>query len=283
MANLFDNLSSRVLSKSQSLASDAIQKAIPGDGFLAKSARGILTSQSARLLSNGLFPGAASSQAPKLRNIGFGNENDIRVRLSLSPQSGDIFYRDPTNEIQSPLRATDGVVWPYTPTINVSYSASYAGASPTHSNYVQQSYNSSSVDQITVVGQFTANTPEEASYLLAVLWFLKSSTKSFFGQDQSPSRGTPPPVLRFSGHGPMMFNSLPVVITNHTQDFEPSVDYIEASMPGDIRTVTRVPTSMNINISLAPVVSRKRQTEFSLKEYSAGKLIGGPRGVGGTP
>ena len=171
------------------------------------------------------------------------------------------------------MRSTDGVVWPYTPTINVSYSASYSGASPTHSNYVQQSYNSSSVDQITVVGQFTANTPEEASYLLAVLWFLKSATKSFFGQDQSPSRGTPPPVLRFSGHGPMMFNSLPVVITNHTQDFEPSVDYIEA----------RVPTSMNINISLAPVISRKRQTEFSLKDYSAGKLIGSPRGIGGTP
>lgn len=283
MANLFDNLSSKVLSATQSIAGDAIAKAIPGDGFIAKQARGFLTAQSARLLSNGLFPGAANSQVPGARNISFGGDNDIRVRLALSPGSGDILYRDPQNSVQSPLRSTDGVVWPYTPTINVSYSASYSGASPTHSNYVQQSYNSSSVDQITVVGQFTANTPEEASYLLAVLWFLKSATKSFFGQDQSPSRGTPPPVLRFSGHGPMMFNSLPVVITNHTQDFEPSVDYIEASMPGDIRTVTRVPTSMNINISLAPVISRKRQTDFSLKDYSAGKLIGSPRGIGGTP
>ena len=55
MANLFDNLSTRVLSKSQSIAGDAIAKAIPGDGFIAKQARGFLTAQSARLLSSGLF------------------------------------------------------------------------------------------------------------------------------------------------------------------------------------------------------------------------------------
>ena len=142
----------------------------------------------------------------------------------------------------------------------------------------------STVDQISVVGTFTANNAEEAKYLLATLWFLKSATKSFYGQDQN--RGTPPPVLRFSAHGQNMFQSVPVVITNTVQDFENSVDYIDAPVQpgsGQISETTRVPTLMTINVTLQPVVSRAAQQRFSLERYAKGHMVGHSRNVGGTP
>jgi len=173
MANLFDNLSSKVFTRSNQLVEDGLNKLIPGDNILAKGARAFLGNQAERLLANGLFPGGENSQVQGLQNVRFTAENDIRARLSLSPQSGSLFYRDPSNRLMSPLSETDGVVWPYTPSVNVSYNAAYSGQNPSHTNYTQQSYAHSTVDQIQVVGQFTANNQDEARYLLATLWFLK--------------------------------------------------------------------------------------------------------------
>jgi len=285
MANLFDNLSSRVFTRSNQLVEDGLNKLIPGDNLIAKSARSFLGNQAERLLANGLFPGGENSQVQGLQNVRFTAENDIRARLSLSPQSGSLFYRDPSNRLMSPLSETDGVVWPYTPSVNVSYNAAYSGQNPSHTNYTQQSYAHSTVDQIQVVGQFTANNQDEARYLLATLWFLKSATKSFFGTDNN--RGTPPPVLRFSAHGAHMFKSVPVVVANTTQDFEQGVDYIDtpiiAGSSGRLSDTTRVPTLMTINCTLIPVISRAAQTRFGLRDYAAGRLLGSSIGRGGTP
>ena len=136
------------------------------------------------------------------------------------------------------------------------------------------------------MGQFTANTPSEAAYMLAVINFFRAASKMFYGQDQL--RGTPPPVLRFSAYGPNMFNSVPVVISTFSQDFEGGVDYIEASSiqyAGDDEFVdqTLVPTLMTINVTLLPIVTRTRTTQFSLERYARGELIGDKTGVGGTP
>ena len=117
-----------------------------------------------------------------------------------------------------------------------------------------------------------------------MLHFLKSATKSFFGQDTN--RGTPPPVLRFSAHGPYMFNSVPVVIANTSQDFEGTIDYINAEVSAGnagIDSSTRVPSLINVNVTLLPVISRKRQTDFGLARYARGELIGTPTREGGLP
>ena len=284
MANLFDNLGNRIFSGSNNLIQEGLNRAIPGDNLIAKSARSFIGSQAERLIANHLLPGGANSRARGQATVSFSAENDIRARLALSPGSGPMLYKDSSNALMAPLAQTDGVVWPYTPNINVSYSASYAGQNPSHTNYTQQSYGMSSVDQISVVGQFTANNQDEARYLLATMWFLKSATKSFYGQDQN--RGTPPPVLRFSAHGQNMFKSVPVVITNTVQDFENSIDYIEAPVNGGSGTLsemTRVPTMMTINVTLAPVVSRSAQQRFSLERYAKGHLVGHSRDIGGTP
>ena len=252
------------------------------DGPAPSELTSVVNASDARLAACNLKKGGKNStHNAALAVKRFSAENDIRCRLQLSPGSGPIFYRDNSNFIQSPLVRTDGVVWPYTPTINVSYSAAYTAQTLAHTNYAQQSYNMSTIDQITVTGIFTANTPAEAQYMLAMITFLRSATKMFFGEDTN--RGTPPPVMRFSAHGDYMFNSVPVVVTNHTQDFEGTVDYIDAPSIGSGGGVTRVPSLMTVYVTLMPVISRTAQTRFSLAKYARGELIGGRTKPGGMP
>jgi hypothetical protein len=202
---------------------------------------------------------------------------DTRARLDLSPGSPPIFFRDPSNILMSPLARTNGLIFPYTPTINVSHSAEYESQVLPHTNYAHHSYIRSNVDQIQVVGEFTAETQDEARYLLAAIQFLKSATKMFYGQDDN--KGTPPPVLRFSAHGQQMFNSLPVVLTNTVFDFQNNVDYITVQLGGG--NTTNVPTQMQLNATLLVIQSRTRTLDFSLKAYSRGELIGDQLRKGG--
>ena len=83
-----------------------------------------------------------------------------------------------------------------------------------------------------------------------------------------------------------MFNSVPVVISATNFDFEQTVDYINAKVAsgsGGIDSTTRVPSSISINVTLLPVISRQRQTEFGLEKYARGELIGQASGKGGMP
>lgn len=281
-----NNITEAVTNATGSVIEQGLNKAIPGNGLIGRLAKGVIGAQANRLLNSNLNPGGENSKVAdgKVATARFGSDNDTRARLALSPGSGSILYRDPSNELLRPLTSTDGVVWPYTPTINVGYTAAYSGNQVVHNNYASQSYGQSMIEQIVCVGQFTANTPSEAEYLLSVLHFLKSATKSFFGQDTN--RGTPPPVLRFSAHGPYMFNSVPVVIANTTQDFENTIDYINAKVGaggGGIDSTTKVPSLITINVTLLPVISRTAQTRFSLEKYAKGGLIGEANGRGGMP
>ena len=52
--------------------------------------------------------------------------SDWRVRLALA-QGADYLYKARSPGILAPLAATDGVVFPYTPGINISYAANYDG------------------------------------------------------------------------------------------------------------------------------------------------------------
>jgi hypothetical protein len=84
------------------------------------------------------------------------------------------------------------------------------------------------VENISIAGDFTAQDSAEANYLLAVIHFFKSVTKMFYGQDQNPSRGIPPPLVYLSGFGQYQFDRHPCVITNFTYALPVDVDYINA-------------------------------------------------------
>ena len=161
------------------------------------------------------------------------NNGDWRVRIRLAPQS-KYLYNAPQPGILQPLTVTDGVIFPYTPTISTAYKANYAPYDLTHSNYKGYFYQSSSVDPITVTGTFTAQDTAEANYLLAVITFFKSATKMFYGQDAE--RGAPPPLVYLTGLGEYQFNEHPCLIQNFTYTLPSEVDYIRSGSPGNIGT-----------------------------------------------
>jgi hypothetical protein len=152
---------------------------------------------------------------------------DWRFRVSLAPKA-DYFYNAADPGILAPLKATKGVIFPYTPSISVSYVAKYDTQTPTHSNFSINNYQHSSVEQVTVEADFTAQDIMEANYLLAVIHFFKSATKMFYGKDLNPARGVPPPLLYLTGFGQYQFDNHPVVLTNFTYKLPVDVDYINA-------------------------------------------------------
>ena len=87
--------------------------------------------------------------------------SDWRVRLALAPDA-NYLYKDSQPGIMAPLAATDGVVFPYTPGINISYAANYDGAHPTHTNFKINQYKNSMISDISVSAEFTCQDTFEA-------------------------------------------------------------------------------------------------------------------------
>jgi hypothetical protein len=175
----------------------------------------------------------AQSQATQRNASDFAKAGDWRVRLSLAP-GADYLYKSPNATelgILKPLAATDGIIFPYTPSISVAYNASYDNTELTHSNYRMYQYKSSSVDNITISCDFTAQDTQEANYLLATIHFLRTITKMFYGQDKGPAPGTPPPLVYLTGLGAFQFDRHPLAITNFNYTLPNEVDYIRAGVP----------------------------------------------------
>jgi len=156
------------------------------------------------------------------------HQADWRVRLKLAPEA-NYLYKSPgitSSHVLYPLVETNGVIFPYTPQITVSYSANYDATDLTHSNYKLYQYKNSDVGQVSITCDFTAQDTAEAEYVLATMFFFKSLTKMFYGQDSNPQNGTPPPLCFLSGLGPLQFNNHPLVITNFSPTYPNDVDYI---------------------------------------------------------
>ena len=155
-------------------------------------------------------------------------DGDWRVRLRLAPNA-TYLYKTPglgSAGILEPLRNTDGVVFPYTPKIDMTYSAEYNPYDLVHSNYRGYFYKGSRVGEIVMNADFTAQDSAEADYLLAVIHFFRSATKMFYGQDKQ--RGTPPPLVFLSGLGEFQFNEHPCVISQFNYNLPSDVDYIRS-------------------------------------------------------
>jgi ribosomal protein L29 len=172
----------------------------------------------------------ARSTATAQDTANFQTKQDWRVRLSLAP-SATYLYKAENPGILKPLKDTDGVIFPYLPTVNVTYIANYDPQELTHSNYKAYQYRSSSVEQVQIAGDFTAQDTAEANYMLAVIHFFRSVTKMFYGQDQNPKPGTPPPLVFLYGLGDFQFNAHPLVVTSFNYSLPNDVDYIRASAP----------------------------------------------------
>jgi len=206
----------------------------------------------------GIAKSGAQSTATKQDSASFQKAKDWRVRISLAPGAKYLYKGVSKTEagILAPLQDTDGVIFPYTPNISVSYAAGYDATDIAHSNYKVYQYKGSSVDNVTITGDFTAQDTTEANYMLAVIHFFRSVTKMFYGQDQNPKNGVPPPLCYLSGFGSYQFDNHPLAITNFTYTTPTDVDYIRAgsqtNMPG--QNVSQQSSVLNTIASAASAI-----------------------------
>ena len=234
-----------------------------------------------RLLNSGLpaggsYPGydayAAGPDSFFSPSASFAETEENRVIIS--DQTGLFIGQSP---ILQPLTATNGVIFPFTPTISTSHKANYDTESLVHTNYANPYYTHSSVDGIQIQGRFTAQTPKEAKYIVAMMFFFKTATKMFYGA--SSNRGTPPPVLFLDAHGAFMYDHVPVVIRDFQYTLPNDVNYMSVTVGGQI---SKVPVDLNITVDLIPTYSRSKiSTEFDLVKFSQGQLIS--KGKGNRP
>lgn len=199
--------------------------------------------------------------------------DDWRVRLSLAPNA-NYLYNGTNPGILQPLKATRGVVFPYTPTIQVNYQANYNGIDLTHSNYKVFQYTNSSVDSVTISCDFTAQDVFEARYLLAVIHFFRTMTKMFYGQDNYPTRGTPPPLCYIFGLGGYQFSAHPLAINSFNYSLPNDVDYIKTTAP-----VSALDNILNTNIESS---LNKLYTEQGISNTQSQDRLGNKVQPGGT-
>ena len=160
---------------------------------------------------------------------------DWRVRLQLAPGANYLYKAGKDGGeagILKPLYDTDGVIFPYTPSIETSYNANYEMYDLTHSNFRGYFYKNSRVNDINIRATFTAQDTQEAAYLLAVIHFFRSVTKMFYGAKDA-YRGAPPPLTYLSGLGAYQFNQHPCVVSQFNYSLPPDVDYIRANAPNN--------------------------------------------------
>lgn len=252
----------------------------------------------ARLAAAGLYAGAASAVRQTL-NVGFsyGNgtaidaKDDWRVRVSVSDQVFGQLFSGP---LSLPLRPGQGVTFPFTPQLTVTHTARYGSQPLTHSNYAAYFYEGSEVAAITISGDFTVQNAAEGQYLLASLYFFRTVSKMFFGQDQLA--GCPPPMVFLDGYGSHYLPHVPCVLTSLTHTMPNDVDYVEFPVTTSLQQyvnktygqslvdTSRLPTTSSIQITLQPVYSRANvHNNFTLRGFSEGNLLGGPRAISGIP
>jgi len=156
---------------------------------------------------------------------------DWRVTLRLAP-GATYLYNAPDAGLLQPLKVTNGVIFPYTPTIGTAYKANYDTYDLTHSNYRGYFYKNSYTDAVGLKATFTAQSTSDAAYVLAVIHFFRSVTKMFYGQDAQ--RGSPPPLVFLSGLGDYQFNNHPCVVSSFTYTLPADVDYISSGSPNNL-------------------------------------------------
>lgn len=260
-----------------------------GDDKISRVTEAAGVGKAARLAKSGL-PGNAEPQAKtntpaKVKTSKSNEGKDWRVKLSVP----DVY----DSPMFQPLIDAGGFVFPFTPSIILQHSANYNALHPTHTNYPFFNYQNSSVDQITISGEFFVENQKDARYWIAAMHYLRTTTKMFYGEGSGSLQGNPPPIVKLDGYGDYVFNRVPVIIQNFMIDMPQDVDYIEAIIGAEEDTevvdyeaeafgvtsstnssaTSYVPTQCTITVTLQPIYSRSKVEQFNLNKFANGGYV----------
>ena len=262
VSNFTNDLEGKAKSFGTNLVNNALENALGGGA--ASILKSLLGGPSS-------VPGLKTSVKSHIANAG----DDWRVRLSLPPAMA-------AEPIFKPLSESNGLVFPYTPTILIQHSANYDAMQPTHSNYPFPQYQNSQIDDIVITGDFFCENAVDAQYWAATLHYLRSVTKMAYGQ--SSNAGAPPPIVFLNGYGDFVFPNVPVIIKTFSVDLPSDVDYIKTQIDGTVSAADTTtlangvkqgwaPVQSQIMITVSPIYSRAKTSQFSLDTFVNGGYL----------
>lgn len=186
-----------------------------------------------------VFEGAGLGALTNLIN---GGNNDTRIRLgALNPE--EVYQSSPIMKL---LNDTNGMLFPYTPTVTFNQTVNYMDLALLHTNTDYQAYTRTPSVKINLTGKFTVQSQREGLYALAAIHFLRTASKMHFGEKDQKA-GLPPPVLVLSGYGNYMFNNLRCILTSHSWTFDENMDTVSIN-------VNASPLSSVLNMGVGALV-----------------------------
>lgn len=180
-----------------------------------------------------------------------------------------------SSTVLDPLKPTNGVVFPFTPTVTFQSRATYGQVQPTHANQDYYVYSNTPAVIFNIEGKFTAQTREEGLYMLAAMHFFRSATKMRFGAEDE-HRGFGPPLLRVHGYGSMLMKNVPVVLLSFGMSLPNDVNYVSIDTDIGEQWVPSV-TTFTLECAVQHTASEERD-EFNWDEFASGKLLDGGGG-----
>ncbi len=186
------------------------------------------------------------------------------------------------------LTEVGGILFPYTPVINVMGNANYQVQKLTHSNITYNTWENSDPESYDITGKFTASNPSEALYCLAIMNFLRVITKGSgpnydgsegrYAEDVSLQRygdtsmagmgrelpGAPPPILYFTAYGHGMIDEVPVSVQSYSYQLQDDIDYVELILDPNTWTPVLDQTTRRNNEDIYNYVIARVPTKFNL-------------------
>lgn len=178
--------------------------------------------------------------------------------------------------ILAPLIQTNGVLFPYSPTINFTQDVQYdlVGGGLVHTNQDYNAYQRTPSVKLVIGGKFTIQNQYEGLYMLAVIHFFRTVSKMYFGQAAASAgtAGLPPPILILNGYGTYMFNNLPCLLTSHSFDYGENIDTID--VPDLSGGITKLPAILSLTVDLTvQQTPYNMSTQFDLNAFRSGALM----------
>lgn len=198
----------------------------------------------------------------------YGGAQDCRLRLSYLSTSSMIY-----DGIVAPLDTTNGLMFPYTPTVTQSHDAEYETMSMTHSNTNYLAYSRTPNVNISITAKFSVQNQNEGLYALAAIHFLKTVTKMYFGETDALEglAGTPPPMLELNGYGTYMFNKIHCILRRFSFAFDENMQMI--NIVGDNGYV-RLPALFTVQLELTcQTTARAQRQDFNFEDFASGFLM----------
>jgi hypothetical protein len=183
-----------------------------------------------------------------------GKDHRVRLKVPVSYVSG-IHTQGPNKALYN----SQGIIFPYTPSISQDYAANYSAVPVTHSNYTQYFYKNSSVGTISLTAKITVQNEYEADMYFSIIHLLRALTKMRWGDDDNA--GSPPPVCRLFAYGDAIMNNVPVALSAFKLDLPDGVDYFTT------RALSSAPAMSTLNLTLTPIYSRNEMQKFTIKNW----------------